>query len=90
MRHYAAKGYGESRIRQELQRRGLSRELWEDALAAMPEDTSKLDRLIAQRLHDPDNRDEVRKLTAALFRRGFGMEEIRSALKRFQTSLEDE
>ena len=90
VRHYAAKGYGESRIRQELQRRGLSRELWEDALAAMPEDTSKLDRLIAQRLHDPDNRDEVRKLTAALFRRGFGMEEIRSALKRFQTSLEDE
>ena len=90
VRHYAAKGYGESRIRQELQRRGLSRELWEDALAAMPEDTSKLDRLIAQRLHDPDNRDEVRKLTVALFRRGFGMEEIRSALKRFQTSLEDE
>ena len=90
VRHYAAKGYGESRIRQELQRRGLPRELWEEALAAMPEDPSKLDRLIAQRLHDPSNRDEVRKLTSALFRRGFGMEEIRSALKRFQTSLEDE
>ena len=89
VRHYAAKGYGESRVRQELQRRGLERELWEDALAAMPEDTAKIDRFIAQRLTDPDDRDAVRKLTAALFRRGFGMEEIRRALERFQTSLED-
>ena len=89
VRHYAAKGYGESRVRQELQRRGLSRELWEDALAAMPEDTAKIDRFIAQRLTDPDDQDAVRKLTAALFRRGFGMEEIRRALERFQTSLED-
>ena len=89
VRHYAAKGYGESRIRQELQRRGLPRELWEGALAAMPEDTSKIDRFIAQRLTDPNDRDAVRKLTAALFRRGFGTEEIRGALARFQTSLED-
>lgn len=89
VRYYAAKGYGESRVRQELQRRGLSRELWEDALAAMPEDTAKIDRFIAQRLTASDDRDAVRKLTAALFRRGFDMEEIRRALERFQTSLED-
>ena len=37
VRHYAGKGYGAGRIRQELQRRGISRELWEDALQEMPE-----------------------------------------------------
>jgi len=87
VRHYAAKGYGAGRIRQELMRRGLERELWEGALAALPEDTAKLDRFIAQRLKDPDDRDAVRKLSAALFRRGFSSEEIRSALSRFETSV---
>jgi len=90
VRHYAAKGYGAGRIRQELMRRGLERELWEEALAALPEDTAKLDRFIAQRLKDPDDRDAVRKLSAALFRRGFSSEEIRSALSRFETSVEFE
>ena len=90
VRHYAAKGYGAGRIRQELMRRGLERELWEEALAALPEDTAKLDRFIAQRLKEPDDRDAVRKLSAALFRRGFSSEEIRSALSRFETSVEFE
>ena len=90
VRHYAAKGYGAGRIRQELMRRGLERELCEEALAALPEDTAKLDRFIAQRLKDPDDRDAVRKLSAALFRRGFSSEEIRSALSRFETSVEFE
>ena len=42
VRHYAAKGYGEGRVRQELMRRGVPRDLWDDALSAMPEDTSRL------------------------------------------------
>ena len=56
VRHYAAKGYGEGRIRQELMRRGVPRDLWEDALEQMPEDTSKLDRLVASKLRDPGDR----------------------------------
>ena len=90
VRHYAAKGYGEGRIRQELMHRGIPRDLWDTALAAMPESTEKLDRLIAQRLRDPEDRDAVRKLSAALFRRGYSGEEIRAALSRFQTSLDYE
>ena len=90
VRHYAAKGYGEGRVRQELIRRGVPRELWEDALSAMPEDTSKLDRFIASRLKDPGDRDEVRKLSASLFRRGYAAEEIRSALDRFRAAYEYE
>ena len=90
VRHYAAKGYGEGRMRQELIRRGVPRELWEDALEQMPEDTTKLDRLVASKLRDPDDRDAVRKLSASLYRRGYSGEEIREALERARASFEYE
>ena len=86
-RHYAAKGYGEGRVRQELMRRGIPRELFDDAFAAMPEGDEKLDRFIAARLRDPDDRGEVRKLSAALYRRGYSGEEIREALRRHKAEL---
>ena len=90
VRHYSAKGYGEGRLRQELQRRGIPRETAEAALEARPRDTDKLDRLIAARLKDPDDRDEVRRLSASLFRRGFSGEEIRSALARCSAAFDEE
>lgn len=89
VRHYAAKGYGPGRVRAELIRRGIPRELQEDALNAMPASDAKIDRFIASRLRDPEDRDEVRKLTAALYRRGFSGEEIRSALARFHADCEE-
>lgn len=89
-RHYAARGYGPGRIRQELSRRGVSREFWDEAIGCRPDNTEKIDKLIAARLHDPENRDEVRKVTAALFRRGFGWDEIRAALARFSAEADYE
>lgn len=90
VRHYAARGYGPGRIRQELSRRGVPRDYWDEALGQRPDNTEKIDKLIAARLHDPDNRDAVRKVTAALFRRGFGWDEIRAALARFSAEAEAE
>ncbi len=90
VRHYAAKGYGEGRVRQELMRRGVPRDLWDDALSTMPEDTSKLDRLVASKLRDPGDRDAVRKLSASLYRRGYSGEEIREALERARASFDYE
>ena len=90
VRHYAAKGYGEGRVRQELMRRGVPRDLWDDALSTMPEDTSRLDRLVASKLRDPDDRDAVRKLSASLYRRGYSGEEIREALERARASFDYE
>ena len=88
-RHYAAKGYVPGRVRAELSRRGVDRELWDDTLEAMPENTDKLDRFIAARLSDPEDRDQVRKVSAALYRRGYSWEEIRSALRRFNAETEE-
>ena len=85
-RHYAKKGYGTKRITAELYRRGISRELWDDALSDLPEPDDEIDRFLRSRLRDPENRDEVRKLSAALSRRGYSWEEIRSALRRASVS----
>ncbi len=91
-RHYAARGYGGGRIRQELQRRGIPRELWEEAEAAVPEGTGeeKLERFIAARLRNPADRDAVRRVSASLYRRGYSGEEIRAALARFSVEAEED
>ena len=84
-RHYAHKGYGAGRVRQELYRRGVPKEYWESALAELPEDTDAIDTLIDRRLRgaEPD-RKELKRLTDMLLRRGFSWGEIRSALGRYE------
>lgn len=89
VRHYAAKGYGQIRVRQELQRRGVPRELWEEALRELPEPEDKLDAYLASKLKDPGDRAQVQKVSAALIRRGFSWEEIRAALARYRDGMEE-
>ena len=89
-RHYTAKGYGAGRVKSELRRRGIEREQAEDTLSALPENTEKLDAYIARRLRDPSDRDSVSKISAALFRRGYSWEEIRAALRRFDSMIEED
>lgn len=83
VRHYSAKGYGVSRVRQELYRRGIDRELWDDALQEMPEQDDKLERFIRSRLTDPTDRAQVQKICAALIRRGYTWEQVKHALNNF-------
>lgn len=87
-RHYSAKGYGAGRVRAELSRRGISRELWDGALDAMPESNDKIDRFITSRLKDPGDRDAVRKLSQALYRRGYSWDEIRHALEKHKADAD--
>ncbi|MBQ9249594.1 MAG: regulatory protein RecX [Oscillospiraceae bacterium] len=88
-RHYAAKGYGVGRVRSELSRRGIARELWDEAMEAMPEPDDKLEKFISSRLKDPQDRVQVQKISNALYRRGYSWEEIRSALRRHQAKIEE-
>ena len=89
-RHYAEKGYGAGRVRTELSRRGISRELWDGAVEAMPETDGKLDRLVAAKLKDPSDREQVRKLSNSLYRRGYSWEEIRAALSRYSEETNED
>lgn len=82
VRHATSKGYGISRITAELSRRGIAKEFWDEALAEIPEDDDTLDRLVRSKLRDAENRDEVRKVSAALVRRGYTWDEVRRAIER--------
>ncbi len=89
-RHYAAAGYGPGRVRAELNRRGVPKELWDDALAELGGQDDTIDRLLAARLRgrDPADRKERDKAAAALFRKGYSWDDIRAALRRY--GAEDE
>lgn len=88
VRHYAASGYGIGRIREELFRRGVPKELWDEALTQLPEQEGKLDQLVSTRLRGDCDPKKIKKLTDMLLRRGFGWEEIKNALRRYGTELE--
>ena len=90
-RHYAAMGYGPGRVRTELHRRGVPKELWDDALAEMPEGTDTIDRLLATKLRgrDANDRKERDKAAAALFRKGYSWDAIRGALARYGADADD-
>lgn len=88
VRHYAAKGYGAVRIKQELRRHGVPSEYWDEALSEMPQQDDKLERFIASRLSDPSDRAQIQKISNALYRRGYSWDQIKHALNNF-TSEED-
>lgn len=90
VRHYAAKGYGARRIRDELYRRKVPRELWDEALEQLPDQDGEIDRLLAHRLRGaaPDDRAAIKKAGDALLRRGFSWEEIKEAIERWRAANE--
>lgn len=88
-RHYAAKGYGPARIREELRRRRLDRELWDAALDAAPENSEAAYRLFAAKMRGGCDKDAVRKASAALVRRGFSWEDVRAAAERYLSEMEN-
>jgi len=90
VRHYAGKNYGAGRIRAELSRRGIDRDLWDEAFTELPEADDKLDRFIAARLKDADDPSQVQKVSNALLRRGYSWEQIRGALRRYCDTIEEE
>ena len=83
-RHYAAKGYGAGRVREELARRGVPREYWEEALEQMPDTGEAVDRFLRSKLRGEPDRKEKKRVADALLRRGFSWEEIRSGMDRWE------
>ena len=81
VRHYGGMGYGEAKLRDELYRRGVPRELWADALSKSPDAKETILRVIAQktkgRALDEKGR---RRLSDMLLRRGFAWRDVRAAL----------
>lgn len=89
VRHYSRKGYGPAKIRDELYRRGVPREFWDQAMEEMDQGDEKLRALVEKKLRGAvPTRDELKKVSAYLARRGFGWEEISRVLRDVEQEAE--
>lgn len=90
VRHYAAKGFGAARVREELRRRAIPREMWEEALEELPAQEDTIDALLRARLRcDNPDRDDIKRASAALMRRGFSWDQIKEAVERLNIERYD-
>ena len=85
VRHYAAKGFGERKLRDELYRRGIPRALWEEALSQIEDEdnASAIDAFLEKKLKGSHDPKDVKRASDALARRGFSWPEISDALRRY-------
>lgn len=84
VRHYSGKGYGVKKLRDELYRRGVPRELWDEALLQAEDPADAIDAFVAKKLAGkPPDRKELKKVSDALARRGYSWSEISTALDKY-------
>ena len=91
VRHYSAKGYGLSRIRDELYKRGIPRDLWDERLAEINE-TDMLDtahEFLRKKLRGSNDKNDLRRASDALVRRGFSYDDARAAVSRYLEEIEN-
>ena len=88
---YARKGYGQRKIRDELYRRGVPRELWDEALEQIEEEDSAaaIDAFLEKKLKGSHEPKDVKRASDALARRGFSWPEISDALRRYGMEVWD-
>ena len=88
--HYSARGCGPAKLRDELYRRGVPRDCWDDALAAQEPPEGAIDALLQKRLRgaDPSDPRALKRAADALARRGYRWEEIQEGLERYRALSE--
>ena len=87
------RGFGARRIRDELYKRLVPREFWDEALAEIEdgETVAAAEAFIERRLHgDMPELDDKRKIGAALARRGHSWSDINAAFSRYVESLDED
>ena len=76
-------------VRAALRRQGLRRGAHPQR-ALPPRHPEQIDALLRRRLRsDTPDRDELRRASDYLYRRGFGRDEIRAAIARYQDNFEE-
>lgn len=87
--YYATKGYGPARIRDELYKRGIPRDLSDAAMNGAGADKEAAYDFIKKKLGDSREEIDIRKVTQALYRRGFAFEDAISAVRDYIKSSDD-
>ena len=90
VRHYTRKGYGPRRIKEELFRRGIDRELWENSLAQLPDADDTVYHLLSNKLRGSSAPEDMERARNYLLRRGYSWEEVRGALEHYQAENEEQ
>jgi regulatory protein len=89
--HYCAKGYGIARIKDELYKRGIPRDLWDNRLAAI-DGTDMLDTALGflqKKLRGSVDEGDLQRASDGLVRRGFSYDDARAAVNRYLTEIEN-
>lgn len=90
-RHCAGLGYGPARVRDKLCEKGVPRELWDDALANLPDPAEQIGRFLESKLRGrvPDEK-EKKRLSDALIRRGYSWGDVKAAWSRLGSETWEE
>ena len=91
VRHYSAKGFGPGKLRDELYRRGVPRDLWQEAMDQAEDSAQSIDAFVAKKLAGKTaDRQNLKKVSDALARRGYRWPDINDALRRYGAETEEE
>ena len=91
VRHYSAKGFGPGKLRDELYRRGVPREMWQEAMDQAEDPAQSIDAFVAKKLAGKTaDRQILKKVSDALARRGYRWPDINDALRRYGAETEEE
>ena len=91
VRHYSAKGFGPGKLRDELYRRGVPRDLWQEAMDQAEDPAQSIDAFVAKKLAGKTaDRQNLKKVSDALVRRGYRWPDINDALRRYGAETEEE
>ena len=88
VRHYSTQLYGEARIRDELFRRGVPRELWDEALESAPEAQELIEKYALSKTKGKllDSKG-YKHLCDALLRRGFRWGDVKAVMMRLGAEI---
>jgi len=82
VRHYAGKGYGIARIKDELYKRGIPRDYWDEKLADLDKSELKDTALefLQKKLRGSTDKNDLRRAQDALVRRGYSYDDAKIAV----------
>ena len=86
--YYFARKYGKARIRNELFKRGIDREMWDEVMIDLDRMEDSAYDFIVKKLNGGADADDMRRAEATLRRRGFTAGEARAAMIKYADAIE--
>ena len=91
VRHYAGKGYGIARIKDELYKKGIPRDYWDEKLADLDKSELKDTALefLQKKLRGSTDKNDLRRAQDALVRRGYSYDDAKTAVTGYLECIQE-